>query len=74
MRPKLARQLDVPTLVLHCQANRVSPLDEGRHVARQIPGAHFVELPGSNHVLLEGTPAFEQYFEEVSDFLAKHNG
>ncbi len=70
----LARQLNLPVLVLHCQGDRVSPLDEGRYIARQIPGAKFVELPGSNHVLLEGTPAFDQYFEEVGSFLAKHNG
>jgi pimeloyl-ACP methyl ester carboxylesterase len=59
--------------VLHCTGDRVTPLDEGRRIARLIPGASFIELPGSNHVLLEGTAAFEQFFEEVSAFLALHN-
>ena len=70
---RLAKQLDVPTLVLHCTGDRVTPLDEGRRVARLIPGASFIELPGSNHVLLERTAAFEQFFEEVTAFLAEHN-
>ena len=33
----------------------------------------FVELQGNNHVLVEGTPAFEQFFEEATAFLAMHN-
>ncbi|HUS53674.1 MAG TPA: alpha/beta fold hydrolase [Thermohalobaculum sp.] len=70
---ELAKQVRVPTLVLHCQGDRVSPLDEGRRIARFIPEATFVELPGSNHALLAGTPAFDQFFDEVTAFLAKHN-
>lgn len=70
---ELAKQVQVPTLVLHCQGERVSPLEEGRRIAKFIPDASFVELPGNNHVLLEGTPAFDQFFEEVTAFLSKHN-
>lgn len=70
---ELAKQVRVPALVLHCQGDRVSPLDEGRRIARFIPGATFVELPGSNHLLLEGSPAFHQFFDEVTSFLARHN-
>jgi len=69
----IARNLQVPTLVLHCAGDRAAPIDEGRRVARTIPGASFVELPGNNHVVLEGTPAFEQFFDEVTAFLTKHN-
>jgi pimeloyl-ACP methyl ester carboxylesterase len=71
---ELARQVRVPTLVLHCEGDRVAPLEEGRYLARLVPSANFVELPGNNHVLLAGTPAFDQFFEEVSGFLATHNG
>ena len=70
---ELAKQVRVPTLVLHCQGERVAPLEEGRRIAKFIPDATFVELPGNNHVLLEGTPEFDKFFEEVTDFLAKHN-
>lgn len=69
----VARQVRVPALVLHCTGDRVAPLDEGRLLARLIPGAHFVELPGNNHVILEGTPAFDQFFDEATSFLARHN-
>ena len=69
----LARKVHVPTLVLHCVGDRVSPIEEGRLMAKLIPGAMFVELPGNNHVLIEGTPAFDQFFEETAAFLAMHN-
>ncbi len=69
----VAKDLRVPTLVLHCKGERVAPLSEGRLMARQIPNAHFVELPGDNHLLLAGTPAFDQFHEEVEAFLARHN-
>ena len=51
-----------------------APRDEALLAARLIPDATLVELPGSNHALLEGTPEFDQFFEEVSAFLAKHGG
>jgi class 3 adenylate cyclase/pimeloyl-ACP methyl ester carboxylesterase len=70
---ELAKQLRVPALVLHCAGDRVAPLAEGRHMARLIPGASFVELPGNNHPLLAGTPAFDRFYEEVPAFLATHN-
>ena len=70
---EVAKSVGVPTLVLHCVGDRVAPIAEGRLMAKAIPNATFVELPGSNHVLLEGTPAFDQFFDEVSAFLATHN-
>jgi class 3 adenylate cyclase/pimeloyl-ACP methyl ester carboxylesterase len=68
----LARRVKVPTLVLHCQGDRVAPLEEGHLMARLIPGANFVELPGNNHAILEGTPAFDQFFEVATVFLSQH--
>jgi class 3 adenylate cyclase/pimeloyl-ACP methyl ester carboxylesterase len=68
----LARQVRVPVLVLHCQGDRAAPLEEGRAIARSIPGASFIELPGNNHVLLAGTPAFDQFVEEATAFVAAH--
>ena len=70
---ELAKRVDVPTLVLHCVGDRVVPIDEGRLMAKLIPGAMFVELQGNNHVLVEGTPAFDRFFEETAGFLAMHN-
>jgi pimeloyl-ACP methyl ester carboxylesterase len=69
----LAKRVSVPTLVLHCKGDRVSPLEEGHLIAKTIPGADFVELPGNDHILLDGTPAFDQFFTEATAFLATHN-
>lgn len=69
---ELAKQVRVPTLVLHTAGDRVSPLEEGRLMARLIPNAHFVELPGNNHILLDATPDFDRFIEETSAFLATH--
>ena len=70
---ELAKQVRVPTLVLHCTGERVSPIEEGRRIAKFIPDASFIEMPGNNHVLLGGTPAFDRFFEETTAFLEKHN-
>jgi pimeloyl-ACP methyl ester carboxylesterase len=69
----LARQVRVPTLVFHCKGDRVAPLEEGHFMAKQIPDANFVELPGNDHVLLEGTPAFDQFLEGAIAFLDRHD-
>lgn len=69
----LARRLKVPALIFHCVGDRASPLEEGRRLARIIPEASLIELPGDNHILLEGTPAYERFFEETTAFLARHN-
>jgi class 3 adenylate cyclase/pimeloyl-ACP methyl ester carboxylesterase len=71
---ELAKQVQVPTLVLHCTGDRVAPLEEGRLMAKVIPGASFIELPGNNHALLAlaGTPAFDQFLEEATNFVATH--
>lgn len=69
---EIAKQLRVPTLVLHMSGDRMVPVSEGRHAARLIEGAQFVELPGNNHVVLEGQPSFDRFFEEVRPFLAEH--
>jgi class 3 adenylate cyclase/pimeloyl-ACP methyl ester carboxylesterase len=68
----MAKQLRIPTLVLHCKGDRSVPIAEGRLIARTIPGATFVELPGSNHALMGGTAAFDQFFAEANAFLEEH--
>jgi class 3 adenylate cyclase/pimeloyl-ACP methyl ester carboxylesterase len=69
---EIAQQIKVPTLVLHMNGDCVVPVREGRITARLIPGAQFVELPGNNHVALEGEPCFDMFFDEVRAFLAEH--
>jgi pimeloyl-ACP methyl ester carboxylesterase len=39
-----------PTLVLHRTGDRDASVEERRWIAKQIPGAKFVELPGDDHL------------------------
>ena len=68
----LASKVTAPTLVLHCQGDRVAPMEEGRRMAAHIPNARFVPLESNNHVVLEGTPAFDAFTEEANAFLKEH--
>jgi class 3 adenylate cyclase/pimeloyl-ACP methyl ester carboxylesterase len=38
-----------PTLVLHVRGDLLYPIEQGRFVARGIPDARFVEIPGDDH-------------------------
>ncbi len=69
---EMARQISIPTLVLHIEGDRVAPIEEGQLLARAIPGAQFVKLPGNSHVALESEPSFNLFFEEVHAFIAEH--
>jgi pimeloyl-ACP methyl ester carboxylesterase/DNA-binding CsgD family transcriptional regulator len=57
-----------PTLVAHARDDQVVPLAEGRLIASAIPGAEFVELDSSNHILLETEPAWERFRSAALDF------
>jgi pimeloyl-ACP methyl ester carboxylesterase len=39
----------VPTLVIHRTGDVFAPVEHGRYLASRIPGARYVELPGSDH-------------------------
>ncbi|MBM6594954.1 adenylate/guanylate cyclase domain-containing protein [Microvirga pudoricolor] len=41
----------VPTLVMHRSGDTRVDVEGGRYIAAHIPGAKYVELPGTNHVL-----------------------
>ncbi|MGE0350904.1 alpha/beta fold hydrolase [Hydrogenophaga sp.] len=65
----LARQLRVPTLVLHARGDARVPFDEGLRLAALIPGARFVPLDSDNHVLLDTEPAWATFLSELRGFL-----
>jgi pimeloyl-ACP methyl ester carboxylesterase len=48
--PKL-RELRVPTLVLHGERDPLGRPSAGRRIAASVPGARYVELPGTGHDL-----------------------
>lgn len=66
----LLKGVRAPTLVLHSRHDAVTPIEEGRLLAAEIPGAEFVELDSRNHVLLEHEPAWRRFVEAVLEFLA----
>src|SRR4051794_11525198 len=62
--------IQVPTLVLHRKYDRLVDVRAGRWLAERIPGAKFVELPGSDHnYWFDGT---EQIQGEIEEFLLGH--
>jgi pimeloyl-ACP methyl ester carboxylesterase len=65
----LLGHVSVPTLVLHCRDEAMVPFEEGRPMARMIPGARFIALEGRNHLILADEPAWPRLVEEVNAFL-----
>ncbi|MFI5414362.1 MAG: alpha/beta fold hydrolase, partial [Candidatus Lutacidiplasmatales archaeon] len=65
----LLPRVAVPTLILHAKDDRVVPFELGRQLAALIPGAKFVPLEGSNHILLADEPAWPAFLREVRAFV-----
>jgi pimeloyl-ACP methyl ester carboxylesterase len=66
--------LNIPTLVLHRAQDRAIPRKFAEEMARAIPGARFVELPGEDHIPWVGDA--EQTLDVIEEFLtgARHAG
>jgi len=60
-------RVNVPTLVLHGDEDHLVPIQNGRVVARRIPGAEFRAIPNAGHILMTDQP--ELCREAVSRFL-----
>ena len=65
-------QVRVPTIVFHCDRDRVVPFEDGRRMAAAISGARFVPLPSGNHLVLADEPAWKMFLEELGGFLGWH--
>jgi pimeloyl-ACP methyl ester carboxylesterase/transcriptional regulator with XRE-family HTH domain len=46
--------IKVPTLILHRRGDRATDLEHGQYLARHIPGAHYVEMDGEDHLPMYG--------------------
>lgn len=57
----------VPTLVLHRTGDRVCHVENGRFLARHIPGAKYVELGGEDHSIW--TDRSDEIVAEIREFL-----
>jgi pimeloyl-ACP methyl ester carboxylesterase len=59
--------INVPTLVIHRTGDQDAMVDGARWMASQIPGATFVELPGSDHLVWTGDQ--KAVLDEIQEFL-----
>jgi len=61
----------VPTLMLHRTGDRLVPVEVGKDVARRIPNARFVEIPGVNNYGWAGDwdTEVEPVVEAIEEFL-----
>jgi pimeloyl-ACP methyl ester carboxylesterase len=57
----------VPTLILHRGGDLLVPVGQGRYLAENIPGARYVELSGSDHLVTVGDQ--DALIDEVEEFL-----
>jgi pimeloyl-ACP methyl ester carboxylesterase/DNA-binding SARP family transcriptional activator len=68
---KAARQIQVPTLVLHARHDQRPPYEQGRLLASLIENSRFVTLQSNNHILLADEPAWPIFLAEMDAFLAE---
>ena len=66
----LLPKIKVPTLVIHARHDQVVPLEQGRLIAAQIPGASFVTVDSENHVPVPDDPAWDKVLSEIETFAA----
>jgi pimeloyl-ACP methyl ester carboxylesterase/class 3 adenylate cyclase len=64
--------VDVPTLVIHREDDRMISVEQGRYLAEAIPGARYVELPGNDHLPFVGD--LDGLLDEVEQFLVGSRG
>jgi class 3 adenylate cyclase/predicted alpha/beta hydrolase len=55
----------VPALVIHCKGDTLLPIESGRFLARNIPGAKLIELPGRDHLFF----MHEQIGDCIEEFI-----
>lgn len=58
-----------PTLVIHAISDAVQPVEQGRVLASEIPGARYISLESRNHVPLPQEETWTQMMHETRLFL-----
>jgi 3-oxoadipate enol-lactonase len=56
VRGRLAELAGLPVTVLHGEDDRLVPIERGRELAEGIPGARFVTLPRTGHLMTSDAP------------------
>jgi pimeloyl-ACP methyl ester carboxylesterase/class 3 adenylate cyclase len=62
----------LPTLIVHRVENRYHDVEHSRDLARRIPDARLVEVPGTDHFFFTGD--IEPIIEEIQEFLTGVRG
>jgi class 3 adenylate cyclase len=64
----------VPTLVMHRVGDSTVNVELGRYLAANIPGARYVELPGTGHNPFHERDIADRIVDEVQEFLTGSRG
>src|SRR4030095_4899420 len=64
-------RVPTPTMVFHARGDQAIPFAAGEYLAANIPGASFIPLESSNHILLENDAAWPEFAKAARDFLDK---
>ena len=59
--------IQAPTLLLHRTGDPIVPVDQGYHLAKAIPNARLIELPGVDHIPFLGDQ--DAIVDEVEEFV-----
>jgi class 3 adenylate cyclase len=59
----------VPTLVIHCTEDKTVSVEGGRFLAKHIPGARLLELPGDDHLFFIHEQTAARITNAISEFL-----
>ena len=60
--------IHVPTLILHRSDDALVPVAAGRYLADHIPGAKYIELPGSDHMVVDQETE-DVIADEIEEFI-----
>ena len=65
--------LELPTLLLGAQDERTVSVEAQKEIARRLPNAEFVALPGKHDLLLSEQEVTEDLFKRIETFLAQNS-
>ncbi len=64
----LLATIQAPTLILHRAGDELVPVEMGRYLADHIPGAKYVEIPGTDHMVLDQETQ-DVIADEIEEFI-----
>jgi class 3 adenylate cyclase len=64
----LLATIQAPTLILHRAGDELVPVRAGRYLAEHIPGAKYLEIPGTDHMVLDQETQ-DVIADEIEEFI-----